>query len=105
MSQDKDPQAEEIAVLSKDPENKDGDKPKPNGDIKGKGKEESDEPEIVRLLALLFPPLPIGTMDWVANVESSQSEEDLQLKTELEMLVERLKVSTPRILVLTLCQA
>ncbi|CAD6580866.1 MAG: proteasome regulatory particle base subunit, partial [Tremellales sp. Tagirdzhanova-0007] len=67
MPEDHDPLASDIAVPSKDPEQKD-DKPKVNGDVKGKGKGDlNDEPEI--------------------------SEEDLQLQAELEMLVERLKES------------
>ena len=41
-------QASDIQVLSKDPEKKDGDKPKANGTGNGKLKEEKDEPEIVR---------------------------------------------------------
>ncbi|OCF58861.1 26S proteasome regulatory subunit N1 [Kwoniella mangroviensis CBS 10435] len=59
----------DIAVPSTDPEKKDQDKPKANGDIKGKGKEDG------------------GKEDDVSDV----SEEDLQLKAELEMLVQRLK--------------
>lgn len=48
MSDDHDPLASEIVVPSEDPERKDTEKPKTNGDVKGKGKEESkDEPEIV----------------------------------------------------------
>lgn len=58
--------SESIPVLSTDPEKKDDEKPKANGDAKGKGKgDEKEEPEM--------------------------SEEDAQLKAELEMLVERLK--------------
>ncbi|WWC67906.1 uncharacterized protein I206_101824 [Kwoniella pini CBS 10737] len=60
----------DIAVPSKDPEKKDEDKPKSNGDLKGKGKDESKEEDI-----------------------NDMSEEDLQLKAELEMLVQRLKES------------
>lgn len=44
---DKNGQAFEIAVPSEDPEKKDEDKPKANGDVKGKGKEEKEEQEIV----------------------------------------------------------
>ena len=48
MPEDHDPLASDIAVPSKDPEQKD-DKPKVNGDVKGKGKGDlNDEPEIVR---------------------------------------------------------
>ncbi|WWD07723.1 hypothetical protein V865_005825 [Kwoniella europaea PYCC6329] len=59
----------DIAVPSTDPEKKDQDKPKANGDIKGKGKEDGGKEDDV----------------------SDMSEEDLQLKAELEMLVQRLK--------------
>lgn len=41
-----DPQASTIAVLSTDPEKKE--EKQTNGDAKGKGKEESDVPDIVR---------------------------------------------------------
>ena len=47
MSDDKDPQAADILVPSKDPVKKDEDKPKANGDVKGKGKEEAEENDIV----------------------------------------------------------
>ncbi|WRT64812.1 uncharacterized protein IL334_001748 [Kwoniella shivajii] len=60
----------DIAVPSTDPEKKDEDKPKANGDLKGKGKDESEKDEF-----------------------TDMSEEDLQLKAELEMLVQRLKES------------
>jgi len=43
---DNDPQASTIPVLSTDPEKKE--EKKANGDAKGKGKEESDVPDIVR---------------------------------------------------------
>ncbi len=52
MSDDHDPLASEIVVPSEDPKQKDKDKDQPrmNGDVKGKGKDESsDEPEIVCL--------------------------------------------------------
>lgn len=39
---------ESIPVLSTDPEKKEDDKPKTNGDAKGKGKDEKEEPEMVR---------------------------------------------------------
>lgn len=56
MSEDREPLTSEIAVLSQDPEQKNGDKPKPNGDIKGKGKDETkDEPEIVRSIPHVGP--------------------------------------------------
>ncbi|WWD21462.1 hypothetical protein CI109_105948 [Kwoniella shandongensis] len=57
----------DIAVPSKDPEPKDADKPKSNGDLKGKGKDEGKDEF------------------------TDMSEEDIQLKAELEMLVQRLK--------------
>ncbi|WWC86946.1 uncharacterized protein L201_001827 [Kwoniella dendrophila CBS 6074] len=63
----------DIAVPSKDPEKKEGqDKPNGNvnGDLKGKGKDDGKDDEV-----------------------SDMSEEDLQLKAELEMLVQRLKES------------
>ncbi len=47
-SDEHDPQASEILVPSTDPEKKEEPK-KVNGDIKGKGKDEADEPEIVSL--------------------------------------------------------
>lgn len=47
----KDPLASDIAVFSKDPEKQE--EKKPNGDVKGKGKDDSkDEPEIVRCYQL-----------------------------------------------------
>nr|XP_019047227.1 26S proteasome regulatory subunit N1 [Kwoniella bestiolae CBS 10118]OCF26157.1 26S proteasome regulatory subunit N1 [Kwoniella bestiolae CBS 10118] len=60
----------DIAVPSTDPEKKDQDKPQPNGngDVKGKGKDDGKEDDV-----------------------ADMSEEDLQLKAELEMLVQRLK--------------
>nr|XP_018265646.1 26S proteasome regulatory subunit N1 [Kwoniella dejecticola CBS 10117]OBR87804.1 26S proteasome regulatory subunit N1 [Kwoniella dejecticola CBS 10117] len=60
----------DIAVPSKDPEKKDEDKPKANGngDLKGKGKDDGKDDDVTEM-----------------------SEEDLQLKAELEMLVQRLK--------------
>ncbi|RXK34811.1 26S proteasome regulatory subunit N1 [Tremella mesenterica] len=64
MSNEQDRPTFEIPVSSTDPQKED-EKPKTNGDVKGKGKDESDEPEM--------------------------SEEDLQLKGELEMLVQRLR--------------
>ncbi|KAK8847370.1 hypothetical protein IAR55_005228 [Kwoniella newhampshirensis] len=59
----------DIAVPSRDPEPKDADKPKANGDLKGKGKDDGKD-EL-----------------------TDMSEEDMQLKAELEMLVQRLKES------------
>ncbi|WVQ83362.1 hypothetical protein IAT38_005502 [Cryptococcus sp. DSM 104549] len=56
-----------IAVPAKDPEPKDADKPQSNGDAKGKGRDEGKD-EV-----------------------NEMSEEDLQLKAELEMLVQRLR--------------
>ena len=58
MSEKDDHLPSEIAVPSKDPEQKDADKPKANGHDKGKAKEDSnDEPEIASLrLTKWFPP-------------------------------------------------
>jgi hypothetical protein len=43
----------EIAVTSEDPK-KEEEKAKPNGDLKGKGKDESDLPDIVSYLNLFW---------------------------------------------------
>ena len=95
-------QASTIPVLAKDPEKPDEDKPKANGDVKGKGKDESDEPEIVSCDDPRSPFLehPESRRDrastWGSGCDADdQSEEDLQLKSELEMLVERLRVRLP----------
>lgn len=47
MAEDHDPQASEIMVPSTDPEKKEEPK-KANGDLKGKGKDDSDVADIVR---------------------------------------------------------
>lgn len=80
---DKDPREVTLMVPSEDPEKKEDTKPKND-----KGKEpgtdkDKDEPEIVS-----DPPL---LRSFASMLTASKSEEDLQLKSELEMLVERLK--------------
>lgn len=52
-SGDHDPQASEILVPSTDPEKKEDGK-KANGDLKGKGKDEKEGPEIVCCFAILL---------------------------------------------------
>lgn len=80
--------ASEILVPSTDPKKAD-DKPKANGDAKGKGKgDEKDQPDIVSSSPEILR--MISMSQWLMH----QSEEDLQLQAELEMLVERLKVSS-----------
>jgi hypothetical protein len=68
----------EIPVPSTDPEKEE----KPKGEKKEKPVDAPEMPDMVG-----------GGVDSASKVElMSQSEEDLQLKAELEMLVERLKV-------------
>jgi len=47
----------EIAVPSEDPKKKEDekDKPKINGDVKGKGKDDSDVPDIVSSVSITLP--------------------------------------------------
>lgn len=73
-----------IPVPSEDPKKKDE---KPN--VKADGKPKEDEKEGEDLVCDTNYLLSTST-----HAQCFQSEEDLQLKNELEMLVERLKVRT-----------
>lgn len=87
----KDPNAVDIMVPSKDPEKEEDLTPKHD---KGKQRQdEKDEPEIVSRPSAKPVLAQLSSVPRITSLLTQQSEEDLQLKTELEMLVERLKVS------------
>jgi hypothetical protein len=89
----------DIAVPSVDPEKKDGDKPQTKEAGKAGEKETKEESDIVSTSWRQLRWQGYESSAWLGDGShrseaDDQSEEDLQLKSELEMLVERLKVSS-----------